>query len=51
MKIWEECYNHFGYSARNYPNTDCPNCPHKNEDNDSCNIKRENEHAVRRDAE
>lgn len=48
MKTWEECYNHYGYSAQNYSDTDCPNCPHKDEDNDSCKVKRENEHAVRR---
>ncbi len=42
MKIWEECYNHYGYSARNYSNTDCFNCPHKDEKNTDCETKRAN---------
>ncbi len=47
MKTWEECYKHYGFSANNYSNIDCPNCPYKDEDDDSCNIKRKNKHAVR----
>lgn len=40
METWKECYEHFGCSARNYSVTDCINCPHKDEDIASCNIKR-----------
>lgn len=45
MTTWEECYKHDAFDALNYSYTDCFNCPHRNEKNDSCGIKRENRKA------